>query len=749
MANGIDPTNPKKFRYTLDIRGVDEEVLFNSPDGWIKTIIKYARSKTYGGLLRSLTLPTKFPFYGAYLLRKEVYTYGWQRANVNFLIEKLVPHNYTYNKLYLGKLDFSKFTDEDNTFTINATEKDVNVQVYAFADQQYSIPLDVTEALDIRITPLTLTETADFLLASSQDWRSNAYFIMTIVTNQQLSINPSVQSISNFFADPSPVFDKSNSRFFFIARVDTIVRITGAIDTFIDPRSDLAGRYQINIYKSDGTLVKTLLDETVTDRTFFQIHFDFTTTVITDDRLFIYFLHVGSANTNSGFQIGSSSLSLSYSTTSPSTHCQALRASYIYNYLVQAMNGQDNPTVITQSLLLQGILNQLTITCSNSILTPQLQAIYNAGDTLQLGARYLVIAAAVTYVTQSGVTHIYNIGEVFTAILGFDSFTSVDGGFVRQIQAKPQIILSFKDFFQSIYSLMGGQCGFGVENGVACLEDLTYFYRSTVTMLDLGTQIEVLSFKNEPNVDVAVNSIKVGYQDQQYDAVNGQLEVNSEQNYSVQTTIKNELNLVSPIRADPFGITAIQIIQANSVANSAASKSDNDTFFIWVKPEAEIGHTYYQPLTVAEGTMSYSGIDGTYYNWQITPKQNLLRGSRYLASIFHKMEGMQINLTSHEKNVGMVTIDMFGKRVAQGEPINISDLDNPIFIPYILSVNTALQFNAQELLDLNPFGVVSFIYRGNVYKGFINEIQIDSSINSTQTFKLSASPDTNLPKLIH
>lgn len=768
MANGIDPTQPKKFTYTLDIRGVDEEVLFNSPDGWLKTNIKYARSKTYGGLLRSLTLPLKFVLKGAYLLRREFYTYGLL-AKVNIIINKLNPINWRYGLFYLGKIDFSKFIDDQVTnVTVNAIEKDITIQIDAYDSTPYAIPLNVTAAVDVRLTPLQLGEIADFIVNTTPDFRSDAFFQVSIAQNQQLGINPSVQN-TGFLAQRPGQFTPTQANFFYIARTNTKVRINSPLlpDGTVDPNgiqtSCNSGRFQFNIYKSDGTLVKTLYETPVLGVTTQQnFGFDFSLNVNTGDRLFFYILRTaGTINSFQGVNIQTGTFAMTYFTSSPPTHCKGLRASYIYDYLINIMNGPENIPVVTRSVLLTTTFKNLVITCSNSILTSQLDTLYQAGDDLQIGGSYLVLGGSVTYVLPNGTTHLYHINNTFTAIVGYPTFTTAidQDGFVRQISVNPQIILSFRDFFQSIYSLMCGQCALGLDQGVLCLEELSYFYRTGTKTIDLGDNVVTNSFKLEPNLDFAFNTIDIGYNDQQYDAINGSQEVNSKQTYiTLLTNPINKLNAISAIRADPYGIEGIRTIpgygnvpsgQVNtSYVNSAASKSNNDAWFIYLKDNLETGQTYYQPLTVAEGCISYSGIDASYYNWKISPKQNLLRGGNFLASVFDKMKGYTIFLSSALKNTNMVTVDLTGKRVAEGEPINISDLGQQLFLPYYATIATGLEFNAQELIDVSPYGLIWFMYEGVQYKGFINEISIDGGQNSAQSFKLLISPDFKTSDMI-
>lgn len=772
---------PKKFKYTLDIRGVDEEVLFTAPDGWLQTNISYKRSKLYGGIIRSLTLPMRFVEKGRSLLRREWYTYGLM-ARVNLYIYQLDPATWLYFQLYFGKLDFSKSIDEYTGFTVNAHENNINVQVDAFADVNYQIPLTLTAnqrtawlaktgvpaEVDILLTPLQLQETADFTFSTSPDFRCNAFFQLGLAGNTQLSVNASVFNVG-FFAQYNPTF-ANLPYYFFQAQTDTNIRfstphdpVTGVLLPNSVSTSIQSGHYQFNIYKQDGTLMRTLATSPVVTTTVeFRFSFDFSIKVNKGDKLYFYIKNLSSTGTGPpGVNMQSGTMSLTYFTSTPATHAKGLRAAYVFDYLVQQMNGTQNPVVNTQSFLLNGQLSQLAITCSNAILTSQLATIYQAGDTLQFGSTYQVygdptIGGVIHYFNSSGVATTYGIGSTFKAVLGHPTFTndSATDCYVQQISNNPVLIYSFNSFFKSIYGLMCGQVGVGIDpsNGNYCMEDLRFFYRAGIKALDLGTNIDT-NWRREPNLEIACNSIKVGYNDEQYDALNGSQEVCSTQEYSLPLIMPvKQADFISPTGAAPFSIEQIRILpgfnnpptgtSANFYLNSAASKSDAKNWFIWLNVNPEIGGWYTPELA-----SSITGVQPGYYNWKLSPKNNIWRGSGYLASIFDKMGSYQLVLTNALKNAGMVTIDG-GIRVSESDPVQISDLGPQIFMPYIWTVNTGLEFNAGQLLSTNPFGEIWFMDRGTQWKCFIEELSVDDGQNSPQTFKLKPVPGSDLSKLI-
>ena len=241
VMNSNQP-QPNKFKYTLDVRGVQTDILFQSPDGWLKTNISYKRSKLYSGVIRALTLPIKYVGMGANIVRTEFYTYGLL-ARINQYIYNIDPNTWLAVQLLFAKLDFSKWVDEPTGVSVPLTENNINVQVAAFGDQQYSIPLNVpSEAraawitkrgydpmVDILLTPLQLEETADFIFETSPDFRMNAFFELSIADYQQMSVSASVKGVG-FFQQGSPIFANQPQEAFFVAQTDTVIRFNTALD---------------------------------------------------------------------------------------------------------------------------------------------------------------------------------------------------------------------------------------------------------------------------------------------------------------------------------------------------------------------------------------------------------------------------------------------------------------------------------------------------------------------------------------
>jgi len=645
---------------------------------------------------------------------------------------------YIYETIYNGKLDFGKAKDTNTRFEIDAIDNDFGIQLDAYEDVDFAIPLEY-DAVVVTLPGLKLKEQPQFIFLPSTDFRSDAYPALQAINYTPSSVNASVQN-AGFYADSFPQWDASNNNFFYIARTDTIVNIKGHIEGSVfsaaTPR-----HYTMGIYKSGVGLIKTLYEVNLPNSSIQDYSFDFNISlnVVEGDRLFFYWERIGSiVSENNGFLVQRGDMQLSYQTISPDSKCKAYRVYDIYTKLLQLMNTTSpnvpNQPVPNQSYLLTQDWKDLVITCSDSIRPDITGTIYQAGDTLQAGGRYLVGGGAVTYNS-----HLYAIGEYFNFKLGFDTFTTITGGFVEQVRSTPNLIISFQTFYAAIRGVMGGNIGFGQDSGLACLENMSYFFRVGIGTLNLGT---INKFELTPAIELMANSIKVGYKDQQFDKINGTQEANSTQQYITDLlSPKKELDLVSPINGAAYFIEQIR----TTPQDSAASRSDNDLHFIYLKPTPE-GDGSYKPLQM-DALISYSGIDDVnYYNWYITPKRNLLRGGRYLASIFDKMKGYDIHFASGLKNIDLVTTDSSGVRVAESADIPIGNLPAKIFQPYYVSVLAGLDMFT---LFNTPYSDIKFTYNDVEYKGFTDEISSDVGSNSAQTFKLLLTPDNNLENLVH
>ncbi len=324
----------------------------------------------------------------------------------------------------------------------------------------------------------------------------------------------------------------------------------------------------------------------------------------------------------------------------------------------------------------------------------------------------------------------------------WEQLTITSGDAIRGIVGA-KLKTSFRDFFQSINSTLN--IGFSVENGKPTLEAKSYYYKSNLPAANVGT---IKNFSLEPADEYMYNSVKIGYQNQNYDELNGRDEFNATQVYSLPVTrIQKELNLVSPYRADCFGIEYTRINLSGK--DSTDSKGDNDTFFIYIKPDLEPARTVYRP----ERSESYTSVTGVLsptnvFNLKLSPKQCLKRHGDYLRSILHRLEAKQVTFESADKNTDLVTVDLNGVRTAEKDSITVTKLRESIFLPYMASITAAFPKNILSLLDKFPTGFIKFTYKGSDFQLFILEASVDVAKNKEQEFRGLLAPNNDLFKFL-
>lgn len=748
---------------------------------------------------------------------------GFVKVAINLLNPATWGYNTIYNgrlDFSTAEDDLASFTVNSisDDFTVNLNANDgVDYMIPVDTDLSGN---PVAAAVNIELPPLTVRESATFVPGAPPDGviHSDYFPPMDLAFNQQNSVNYSSKAVQyGQLRGPDWATSQQN---FFCSRVDGKLKITGSIQVKLD--ADFASHtLKLYIINDSGTIRLSIVSVTgIIVPGSFTFNFNQVLPVATNEKLFLYMQQVDAESANTGITITGGSIQLDYDTVSPATMCKALPASYVFGQLLQAMNTNTdsgpNQPVPFKSDLLTGPMSQLMITCSDSIRnalgsivnagqtvfpgiyeviqgtvnygtstftlgekfpyqpgvltftgTGVLQkivsgfvgAVYNPGDPLQAGGTFVVGGDPGTFVTYNAIN--YNPGQTFKFVLGQDTFTgSDDTSFVEQVGIATQLIINFKDFFQSIYGVQGGNCSFGIETianpdpvaritqptvGRCFIENLAYVYRGTIGNLDAG-KVDT-DIKIQPAADLIPNSIIVGYNDQQYSTLNGYSEVNSTQTYITSiVNPKKQLNLVSVIRADPYGIEEIRVSQNDT----AASRSSNDNFFIYKLADSQtVGDvTYYLPLTTEQLT-SIVGVDPSYYNWIISPKQNLLRGAPYLASIFYNMGGYSLTLSAAPKNTAMVTTNTAGKIVSEAAPVLIASLGKPLFLPFYASFKPGIEQGGLQMIDSIPYGFIKFTYNGTQYKMFAQEITVDIGQNSQQQFKGLLTPGNDLTTLIH
>jgi hypothetical protein len=284
--------------------------------------------------------------------------------------------------------------------------------------------------------------------------------------------------------------------------------------------------------------------------------------------------------------------------------------------------------------------------------------------------------------------------------------------------------------------------GLGIEGGKFVLERKSHFLRDDV-IVDLG---EVKELEISAATDIIFNSLKIGYNDQDYEDVNGRYEFNTltERGTPVQRVSKT-LELISDLRADPVGIELTRINLDGK--NTTDANADNDGFFLNVdldNPQTDDLGTYYN-LKRAVYT-SVTGIpdpDNIFNIEELTPFRIFTEWAQYIAGALSGFSGY-INFLSSKKNRNLETIGGPGGDFDEDRDVLIGSLPAPLFGNSKFSFKAVASSSLVKTLSETPYACFRFTYQGGTYKGYFLKGSIICKANQEQSFVLLSHSDNDL-----
>lgn len=227
-------------------------------------------------------------------------------------------------------------------------------------------------------------------------------------------------------------------------------------------------------------------------------------------------------------------------------------------------------------------------------------------------------------------------------------------------------------------------------------EKVTFVHRDTLfqdtEIKDLQDSTSDLEYN--VNAGLVYSGVKVGYDKQDYDSVNGRDEFRFINEYTTGITLTdNVLELVSPYRADAYGM---EFLAEKRGEDTTDSDSDNDIFFVGASLDGEKYKLVRDGYTIS-GVISPSTMFNAMYSQRFMIEAN----ARYIGAFANALE-----FTSSDGNSD-VTINGVSERSS-------IVLGNKLFTVGELSVKTG---------DLEiPSGLTGYIRvekNGHIYKGYV------------------------------
>jgi hypothetical protein len=348
---------------------------------------------------------------------------------------------------------------------------------------------------------------------------------------------------------------------------------------------------------------------------------------------------------------------------------------------------------------------------------------------------------------------------------------------VRGIIGFPYMTKSLAAFYQQWSKICGLGLGIIGDDKIK-IEPYEYFFDAATLILDLGSN--VADFEIMPFTEGMGNVLNAGYEPLQTNknfAVDGFC-MPMKWELPLNKTPKSLDYQVNEVNTD---IYYIEKARAQNNSENSSPSASNGSVLIQITEDVVAFPDITNPAGVVVGVSAY-GLDqyptaqstsdttspyikgmyypDTAYNLGLDPASNIYRNSKMIRSLcdgqddfgsvmsFRKIYQQQYNdpTTPALERAGMSKYLNYGTVINQVEDIPLTTTSK-LFRPYIFQVTSEYPVNMYSIINANPYGYVSFKWRGEdftdtEYKGFLLEVKQSAANNKATVFKLLAHPST-------
>lgn len=237
---------------------------------------------------------------------------------------------------------------------------------------------------------------------------------------------------------------------------------------------------------------------------------------------------------------------------------------------------------------------------------------------------------------------------------------------------------------------------------------------SSTVVKDLGTEIN--GYELTVNDSLIYSSVKVGYDKQDYDSINGRDEFRFTNEFSTGLKLTdNTLSLISPYRADAYGI---EFLVQKRGEDTTDNDSDNDVFFVECDDSVPVDQPLplYRPYT--EDQLSGLLSPDTMFNLNYSPRFMLEANKKYI--------GACTNLLKFASSDGNSDVSIAG----------VKETDD-FSIPERLFTVSEVEIETSDIGVPNDLaGLISFENKGETITGYIKQLKINIGKEQATSYSL-------------
>ena len=657
------------FRCQILINGISYEAM-DDLKNWDDFELAYKRSD-YDGVLRSFS--TKFEFVNrSYNLLKEEYSKNYLSSSAGIAFYKR-NNSWNWDKVFQCALDFSSYSDDGYTISINAIDDTLAAIIKAKRNIQYEYLVSELKPQSLYYDGLKFQYEAKYVSGGTtvEDDANLQYIQFHGALQAEGGTRPATVSFPVYILDNSELPKRDSPLVF----TDESFTTDGSVQIFAEALSniDITLKLSFSFYVTADNAHGTAYADVVL----------FVKRANGDLARFGVWRHIAgniptivseliNISLNSGDSIGMDLLLYNSATPITMTWTTYLRG-FSLSVNFQSRINPVNIDVLLLTTVAEKLLESMTDSSDYSV------DIYNyvpGGITRsRLSSCFIMPAESARNLPNA---------KLYTSFKKFCEFMEAEFGYVLVIEG----------------------------NNVTFIHRYALFDNYVVK--DLSDQIN--DYEYSVNSSLVNTSVKVGYDKQDYDSINGRDEFRFTNEFSTGLKLTdNTLSFISPYRADAYGI---EFLVQKRGEDTTDNDSDNDVFIVGCQyaTSAENGNLLLDRPYSSSQLLGLISPD-TMFNIEYSPRFMLEANKAYI--------GACTNMLKFTSSDGNSNVSIAGIKETDDFPI-----DNRLFTVGEVDVETS-----EVDIPSNLSGLISLDYNGEAVHGYIKEMKIN--VGKTESVRYS------------
>ncbi len=657
------------FRCQILINGISYEAT-DDLKNWDDFELAYKRSN-YDGVLRSFS--TKFEFVNrSYNLLKEEYSKNYLSSSAGIAFYKR-NNSWNWDKVFQCALDFSSYSDDGYTISINAIDDTLAAIIKAKRNIQYEYLVSELKPQSLYYDGLKFQYEAKYVSGGTtvEDDANLQYIQFHGALQAEGGTRPATVSFPVYILDNSELPKRDSPLVF----TDEPFTTDGSVQIFAEALSniDITLKLSFSFYVTADNAHGTAYADVVL----------FVKRANGDLARFGAWRHIAgniptivseliNISLNSGDSIGMDLLLYNSATPITMTWTTYLRG-FSLSVNFQSRINPVNIDVLLLTTVAEKLLESMTDSSDYSV------DIYNyvpGGITRsRLSSCFIMPAESARNLPNA---------KLYTSFKKFCEFMEAEFGYVLVVEG----------------------------NNVTFIHRYALFDNYVVK--DLSDQIN--DYEYSVNSSLVNTSVKVGYDKQDYDSINGRDEFRFTNEFSTGLKLTdNTLSFISPYRADAYGI---EFLVQKRGEDTTDNDSDNDVFIVGCQyaTSAENGNLLLDRPYSPSQLLGLISPD-TMFNVEYSPRFMLEANKAYI--------GACTNMLKFTSSDGNSNVSIAGIKETDDFPI-----DNRLFTVGEVDVETS-----EVDVPSNLSGLISLDYNGETVRGYIKEMKIN--VGKTESVRYS------------